>query len=154
MKPIAFIAGAGIAYLIYRGISSKSSGKRELTAEEMHKTPTGNILSAEVEFEVSGLEKSLKASPEYVKNKIAPAVTIIRSIACNHMPVLSDVQPKILVRDSHIGYVIRINWPATFSDSNRGDVSPELRDCIYKGVMAHLDSKTKERVKRFRIFRD
>jgi hypothetical protein len=157
VKPIAFIAGAGTAYLIYRGISSKTKGpKRAQTEEELHKIPSGHNLSAEVDFTVSsGLfgEKTL-ASPEYIKNKVAPAVKVLRTIICEHMPVLADVQPEVIVKDINTGYTIRINWPATFIDNNRGDVSTELRDCIYAGVKSKLDSDTRKRITRFRIFRD
>lgn len=155
MKPIAFIAGAGIAYIIYKAVgnSSDSINKIPLTPEQMTKVAKTNLLSAEIDFEVGGLEK-IKATHTYMLNKLKPAVAIIREITCEHMPTLIGTSPEILIRDNHIGYNVRINWPAEFATTRSGLIRPSVQDCIFNKIKARLEPKTFERIKSFRIFRD
>lgn len=155
MKPLSFIIGGGIAYLIYRGISSIKIVpiKKPQSAENLTRLAQTSNLSAEVEFEVSGLEKTLGAKGQ-IEDHIGPIIALIRTVVCEKMPVLSQERPKVLLTSSHIGYIVRVDWPATFTDTTRGDVPISLRNCIYQGIISQVDPRVKPRIKRFRVFRD
>jgi hypothetical protein len=156
MKIIPILIGTGLAYIIYKSIDKKSSGKTGQTREQLVKQAQTNNLSAEIDFVVSGgfLGEKTIATPTYIKNKIGPAISIIRDIICENMPILSESRPIVTVKDTNLGYTIRIDWPATFTDNRPGDVPTSLRDCLLAGINARLDSKTRKRIKRFRVFRD
>lgn len=156
MKLFPILVGTGLAYLIYRTIDKKSSGKTAQTEEDLEKIARTNNLSAEVDFAVSGglLGEKTFIDAEYIKKKISPAISIVRDIVCENMPTLADTRPVIKVKEIDLGYTIRMDWPATFIDNRPGDVPTSLRDCLLAGITARLDSKSRKRIKRFRVFRD
>jgi hypothetical protein len=160
MKLFPILIGGGIAYLIYRGASSiaSSKGKTPQTPEQETETKIAktNNLTAEVDIQVSGgfLGEKTVYSAEDIKNAIKPVLKTVREVICEDMPVLADTTAQVKVTNTDLGYTVRIDWPATFHNTIRGDVPPALRDCLYNGIKSRLDSRVLGRIKRFRVFRD
>lgn len=159
MKPIAFIAGAGLAYIIYKAIGEKESSNNTTKIPESQlggpgsKVATSNNMIVEVQLTVSGFEK-LRASPSYIRERVTPAVLEAGRLVCAHAPVLQGTNPKIEPISNSRGYLVRISWPARWSSNRSGLVRQSVSECLKAGFLASsAGKKVANRITSFKVFR-